>query len=152
MTAQQITDDDTGEVARIDPAGAKPVPRIKSLDALIARANGGEYRDEMPEIIERFFGNLFNFAIDNDLLAKGTLNIAIKAEVDRFGDVSFDVKPKIELPSPPATAGKGRAFIEPDGALFTHPQRDAPLFRDVSKPPKTMRDPHANKPHTNEKG
>lgn len=131
---------DPEESRSLSQAAAPPIPRIRTLDALIARANGGEYAHEMPLIIETFFGNLFNFAIDNEIDATGKLTVTLKATVDRFGEVVFDVKPKIELPSPPSKEGKGRAYIDTDGTLVTHPQKEAGFLRDVGPADRSPKD------------
>lgn len=135
-------DPETGEVLDSTPAttGQRAIPHIRTLDQIVARANGGEYRDVMPDIIRDFFLALFRHAREHGVIAKGKLEIAFPVEVDRYGEVGFAIKPKITLPAPPAEEGAGSAYIDEHFNLMTNPQTEAPLLRDVGRRGQKMRD------------
>jgi len=136
-----IIDDESGEVL----STVKRAPRVRSLDQIIARANGGKYAEQMPKLLEAFVASLYSYSQENDIVAKGRLSVDLITEVDRFGEMLIEIKPKVKLPDPPSDDGKARFYVDPDGVLRTHKQQEMPLFRDASKPSPTMRDTHAPK-------
>ena len=121
-------------------ASRPAVPRVNTIDQMLALANGGEFKDDLPKMLSDFVGGLFSHAVEYEIDASGKFTLAITATVDRRGDIEFTAKPKIELPPPVLSVGKGRAFIDEDGQIVTHRQQDLPLLRDVSKPKRTLRD------------
>jgi len=90
-------DAETGEIL---PAALR-APRIRTIDQIIQRANGGEYRDEMPRMLEAFFAHLFHHAQDHGIIAKGSFTVTIGVKVDRYGETEIGIQPKVKLPDPP---------------------------------------------------
>jgi len=141
-------DVESGEVLDTPAVTQRSAPRVRTIDQIVALANGGEYPDDMQHLIAEFFEKLLDYAQSHDVKhAPGTLTLAIKATVDRYGEVELDLKPSIKLPDPPCDDGKARLYIDATGTLVTHKQQDLPLMRDVSKPKQKMRDTGAKKGH-----
>lgn len=134
-------DAETGEVLPAAPRA----PRIRTLDQLVQRANGGEYRDEMPRMLEAFFAHLFHHAQDHEIVAKGSFTVTIGVKVDRYGETEIGIQPKVKLPDPPMADGLARAFMHADGTLVTHQQHEMPIFRDRKAREQKLRDPGASK-------
>jgi len=100
----------------------------------------------MPRMLENFFAQMFIFAQDYGINAKGSFTVTLKTEVDCYGEVAVDLKPAVKLPDPPMAEGKARMFMHADGTLITHQQHEMPLFKDLKKRDQKLRDPGTRKP------
>lgn len=124
-----------------EQAAQRAVPRVRTLDQMVALANGAEYHHDVEAMIAEYFAALFHHAREHEETAKGTLSLKFEAAVDQYGEVVIDVKPAMKLPDPPTIEGKARAYIDPQTReLVTHKQNDLPLLRDVKKRTPTVRD------------
>ena len=133
--AAGYVDAETGEVTT-----APRAPRVRTLDQIVQRANGGEYRDVMPKMLEQFFAHLFHHATDHDRIAKGSFTVKFAVVVDRYGETEIGIQPAVKLPDPPMADGLARAFMHADGTLVTHQQHEMPIFRNPKKREQKLRD------------
>ena len=109
-------------------------PIIRSLDQIIATADGGEMSAMIQSRTEALFEALGEHIREHQKAAKGEINLKIGIECSRLGEVDFKIKPEFKFPQPPAPAGTGRAFLGDAGEVTRHPQAQIDFIHDVSGP------------------